>query len=37
LKEMPELVQFHHNHALARTRLRARRVRCGMSSDPIQN
>ena len=37
LKEMPEFVQFHHNHALARIRLRARRVRCGMSSDPIQN
>jgi hypothetical protein len=28
LKEMPEFVQFHHNHALARIRLRARRVRC---------
>src|SRR3954462_6396024 len=37
LKEMPELVQFHHNHALARLGLRARRVRCRMSSDPIQN
>ena len=37
LKEMPKLVQFHHNHALARIRLRARRVRCGMSSDPIQD
>src|SRR3954465_15754489 len=37
LKEMPELVQFHHNHALARLGLRARRVRCGMSSDPIQD
>ena len=37
LKEMPELVQFHHNHALARLRLRARRVRCGMSADPIQD
>src|SRR3954464_2295130 len=37
LKEMPKLVQFHHNHALARIRLRARRLRCGMSADPIQN
>ena len=37
LKEMPELVQFHHNHALARLGLRARRVRCRMSSDPIQD
>src|SRR3954466_12907769 len=27
LEEMPELVQFHHNHALARLWLRARRVR----------
>src|SRR4051794_8858783 len=37
LKEMPELVQFHYDHALARIRLRARRVRCGMNSDPIQD
>src|SRR3954471_9358239 len=37
LKEMPELVQFHHNHALARLWLKARRVRCGVSSDPIQD
>ena len=37
LKEVPELIQFHHNHALARLWLKARRVRCGMSSDPIQN
>jgi len=37
LKEMPEFVQFHHNHALARIRLRARRVRCRMGSDPIQD
>src|SRR3954447_22916145 len=35
LKEMPELVQFHH--ALARIRLRARCVLCGMSADPIQD
>src|SRR3954454_9418193 len=27
LKEMPEFVQFHHNQALARIRLKARRVR----------
>ena len=27
LKEMPELVQFHHNHALARLWLRARALR----------
>src|SRR3954470_13651031 len=37
LKEMPELVQFHHDYVLARLWLRARRVRCGMSADPIQN
>src|SRR4051812_4699264 len=34
---MPEFVQFHHDHALARLWLRARRVLCGMSSDPIQD
>src|SRR5918993_3538706 len=28
LKEMPEFVQFHYDHVLARLRLRARRVRC---------
>src|SRR3954453_4989675 len=37
LKEMPEFVQFHDDHVLARIRLRARRVRRGMSADPIQN
>src|SRR3954464_12902186 len=37
LKEVPEFVQFHHNHALARLWLKARRVRCGVSSDPIQD
>src|SRR4051812_17475160 len=37
LKEVPEYVQFHHNHALARLWLKARRVRCGVSSDPIQD
>ena len=37
LKEMPEFVQFHDNHALARIRLKARRVRCRMGSDPIQD
>ena len=37
LKEMPEFVQFHDNHVLARIRLRARRVRCCMGSDPIQD
>jgi len=33
---MPEFVQFHYDHALT-LRLRARRVRCGMSPDPIQD
>ena len=37
LKEMPEFVQFHHDHALGRIRLRTRRVRCRMGSDPIQD
>src|SRR3954467_15771473 len=34
---MPEFVQFHHDYALARLGLRARCVRCGMSSDPSQD
>ena len=37
LKEMPEFVQFHYDHALARLGLRARRVRCRMGSDPVQD